>query len=468
MDTLTPNPDNCTHFEANPFKKEKCKHCGHPWTAHKGVISPETVAGYMSAKQKAEEDKLQKEADAKEKARAKALAKKKRNQSQDDEWLFDGKEQAAEGDSDDDLGFRMFSRDDLDSAPLEQPERVAFKPLKVVNLIDFDECDVAEDEPAPVVAGAGVSSGHGAAPGAADPTAAKLEASHGAAIASTPRQSIAGGVGGGMRTPDQVPMVRAQQDEELLTEIQHLRQMLADSNEEKSIQVAIVRDEVAEKQQLIEDLLRRRAETDAELSEARKELASSREKAAAREAEFEALQQKVQQLRGAMASQSGDAAVPSAGVAPAGMTQVVAATITELRDLCARSRRALEGSTGTGQEEEKAFAKAEEGGDLEAALLQLKKAAFAVVAAAEDQGADRRRIAADVRAALATAAGNRTATGAPPEPTKVPISEPQKAASRHAVQVLKEMRLNAAQQLAWLNERMLVANSPGNTAAAPA
>eukprot|EP00435_Cladocopium_sp_Y103_P014259 s1365_g3.t1 len=43
-------------------------------------------------------------------------------------------------------------------------------------------------------------------------------------------------------------------DDVLLEEIQFLRQMLADSNEEKRIQVAIVRDEVAEKQRVIDEL----------------------------------------------------------------------------------------------------------------------------------------------------------------------------------------------------------------------
>lgn len=43
MDELVPNLDNCEKFEANPFKKEKCKHCGNPWTHHKGVISEEML-----------------------------------------------------------------------------------------------------------------------------------------------------------------------------------------------------------------------------------------------------------------------------------------------------------------------------------------------------------------------------------------------------------------------------------------
>ena len=42
--------------------------------------------------------------------------------------------------------------------------------------------------------------------------------------------------------------------EDLLTEILYLKQQLADAHEERRIQVAIGSDEVADKQQLIEDL----------------------------------------------------------------------------------------------------------------------------------------------------------------------------------------------------------------------
>lgn len=61
-------------------------------------------------------------------------------------------------------------------------------------------------------------------------------------------------------------------DDVLLEEIHYLRQMLADANEEKGIQVAIVRDEVSEKQRLIDELTRRHADAEASLRTAWQEL----------------------------------------------------------------------------------------------------------------------------------------------------------------------------------------------------
>jgi len=50
---LLPNPEHCGWFEPNPFKKEKCRDCGRPWTEHQGVIS-ETLLEILreSARQK--------------------------------------------------------------------------------------------------------------------------------------------------------------------------------------------------------------------------------------------------------------------------------------------------------------------------------------------------------------------------------------------------------------------------------
>lgn len=61
-------------------------------------------------------------------------------------------------------------------------------------------------------------------------------------------------------------------DDVLVEEIHYLRQMLTDANEERNLQVAIVRDEVAEKQKIIEELTRRGAEAEASLRLTRKEL----------------------------------------------------------------------------------------------------------------------------------------------------------------------------------------------------
>ncbi|CAE8634320.1 unnamed protein product, partial [Polarella glacialis] len=296
MDELEPNADGCTQFDPNPFKKEKCKHCGRLWNEHKGVISEALLQGYLKAKEKAVEDKEKKEAEAKQQAAAKKAASKRASQTPEDDWFCDGPKDEAnkviDDESDDDMGFRMFSAEELRAAPMDKPaSSEPFKPLKVVNLIDFGECDVYEEAP-PDNFGSGSTapgSSSSTAPGRPPPEAPSFSRglSRGVLGDDMPGLPDTPLAASGTSAPSSGPTAQAHQD--LLEEIQHLRQMLADANEEKSIQVAIIRDEVSEKQAFIEELTRHRADAEAALRDARCQVeALTAPSAAAREEEQQA------------------------------------------------------------------------------------------------------------------------------------------------------------------------------------
>lgn len=299
MEELLPNPDGCTKFEPNQFKKEKCKHCGYLWTHHKDAISDDIVQGFQKVKQKAAEDKEKKEADARAAAQAKKQAKKKQNQAAEDEWLFDGAEDAAskttaDEDSDDDFGFRMFSPAELASAaPSSNPPES--RQLKIRNLIDWGECDVPEE------------------PEERPPVADVIEASHGPAVSSThhvPVSQISSGHDVGLR--ESCPSISlpgpvggpSAGDADLLEEMQLLQERLAYAEEEKQIQVEIVRDEVKEKQQKVDELTNQTAELQAQLKEARArieelsdELDESRSSLKREEAESQQYRSEAERLR---------------------------------------------------------------------------------------------------------------------------------------------------------------------------
>eukprot|EP00930_Biecheleria_cincta_P045392 TRINITY_DN31293_c0_g1_i1.p1 TRINITY_DN31293_c0_g1~~TRINITY_DN31293_c0_g1_i1.p1 ORF type:complete len:482 (+),score=171.36 TRINITY_DN31293_c0_g1_i1:56-1501(+) len=265
MEELSPNPEGCQKFEPNQFKKEKCKSCGFLWAQHKGVISDEIVQGFLKAKQKVVDDKAKKEAEEKSAAQAKKLAKKKQNQAADDEWLFDGhaaedaaSKTTADDDSDDDFGFRMFSPAELAVAGVSS--RSGGNPggsrqLKITNLIDWGECDVPDEQeetpPAP---------------------AETIEASHGPAMSSfaeVPVVASGNSTGLDLGLRESRPSVPSVGASDHLEEIQYLRERLATAEEEKQIQVEIVRDEVKEKQQQVDDLTKQTADLQAQLKEAR-------------------------------------------------------------------------------------------------------------------------------------------------------------------------------------------------------
>lgn len=246
MDELLPNPDGCTKFEPNQFKKEKCKHCGQLWSSHKGVISQELVQNYQQAKLRIAEDKEKKEAEARAAAQAKKNAKKKTNQAAEDDWLFDGSKDdtsktMADEDSDDDLGFRMFSAAELASAAPSSSDPDS-RQLKVVNLIDWGECDIPEESDKIVATTPSIEAAQRPAAGSCQVSEANVS------ITVTALDAPAF-------------------DTDYFAEIQHLRERLADAEEEKKIQIDIVRDEVREQQHQIAELRQRLVETQKQMQE---------------------------------------------------------------------------------------------------------------------------------------------------------------------------------------------------------
>lgn len=225
MDELELNPDRCGRFEPNPFKKTKCKHCGRIWSQHLGVITEAQVQDYQKDKHKGLDDKNKKEA--------------KRQNSVEDEFFGEGSEA---DDSDDDGGFKMLVGKDINNAPAP-PQ--ANKAAKIVNLIDFGECDVPKEQ--------------SEVPCAAIPLVP-------AACASS---------------SDQVVMDRTTEFHfgSLQEENEHLKQMLRDADAEKKIQLEIEQDKTAEKQQLIDALMLQRANAEAALRDARKRLDALEEQA---------------------------------------------------------------------------------------------------------------------------------------------------------------------------------------------
>jgi len=263
----------------------------------------------------------------------------------------------------------------------------------VVNLIDFGECDVVEEQEA---AAATPAPGITPRPAAADPAA--------------DGDGVVGAVGAdslaNLSTGEEAP--------DLLAEIQHLRQMLADANEEKNIQVAIIQDEVTEKQRLIDDLAQKRAQSEAALKAATEQLEALRSKDASGPADGE------------------DGAPPRTD------------EVEQWRAEAERWRAEAEAAAG-----------------LRTKVIQLEQeleCAKANAAMAEAKVAVAQADAKKARAAAAAAAM------VVPQPT-APFADSKEAQAlaqemgRQATQALREIRLSAEQQLAWLSSRMSVLES---------
>lgn len=258
MDTLLPNPNGCSRFEQNVFKKEKCKHCGFSWKEHRGAISEDAVRGFLASKQQAEKERQLKEAAEKQQAMDKKLALKRQNQAVEDKWYFnvDKDEDVPEAtdSEDDDNGFCMqeFHRND---AVAPQHQRPVERPMILRNLIDFSECNVADPNDASIAA----EDTEGTVPVPEDVPCLVPED-----IAQPPQMSAA-------------PHMSAPEEELLVNEIAHLRQLLVDAGEEKKIEMDIIREEAVEKQQKIVDLAKRCEAADARAAEADAQAAKKQE-----------------------------------------------------------------------------------------------------------------------------------------------------------------------------------------------
>mmetsp|Transcript_43632 Transcript_43632/g.98510 ORF Transcript_43632/g.98510 Transcript_43632/m.98510 type:complete len:517 (-) Transcript_43632:21-1571(-) len=269
MDGLAPNPDGCAGFEPNPFKKDRCRNCGHNWCLHLGAIAEGQARAFRQAQQQVAQAK----ASASIEARAKARAQRRAQRTPEDGWLFEDQHAASSGsggasDSDGD-GFRMFAGRDLDRAPIARRSAGSCgsgsKPLRIVNLIDFGECNVQAESVQGGAPSGSTSSGAAAAHWAAG-------GSSSSSSSFRPPGSPAPPTGGSSVGCSVQDLSAAAKSKDLLEEVHYLRQMLADSNEEKSIQVAIIRDEVTEKQRVIEELTRKGAEAEISLRAATGEI----------------------------------------------------------------------------------------------------------------------------------------------------------------------------------------------------
>lgn len=414
---LSPNPDNCARFEPNPFKKEKCKHCGRIWREHEGVISAELLKSYVQAQEQAAEQRLNAETAAKERAKAKAQAKKKNSQAVEDEWLFDGSKGGHE-DSDDDMGFRMVSAEELNVS--RQPSVPAKPEFKVRNLIDFSECDTAGS---PDMAKGALDLGGLVAPMPNDPVADLPNAPAGRSDSWA----------SGLATMDAAVIPQAAMDaaaEDLRHEIDRLQLMLKNAQEEKNIEIAIVRDDVHEKHKTIEELTEQRQRLEVELRDTKNEVETLRRRAESPEA-------------------------------PASIASLLA----EARVAASRAAQALSGPDAAGEEQVRTRDTLSLS-DLEAELRALRDATASL--------ADAASLRTNANAAVSADEGTTTgAEAAPKSLGPVDASPPLAEASRDAqsavwllgeksVQTLREIRLNAERHIARLSERALEAGAaPG-------
>lgn len=406
--------------------------------------------GYLKARQQGVEDKNRKEAEAKAQAEAKRVLKKKQSAAVEDEWLFDGTKTEENQDpysSDDDLGFRMFNPSELSKPPQAKED---FKQLKVVNLIDWGECDVPdppEEERQP------------------DQTpidTIPAEATH-AGVRSSPMSTFSGdltfhgssGASGASARSTSSSAAMNFANQELMTEIQHLRQMLADANEEKAIQVAIVRDEVVEKQLQIDELRRQRAEMEATLKNAETQLQQARTFAEEQQREANRLADEVTRLNARFSEV--DAKVELAEVTNSCNAVTVPQTSSSsshdlrvhelLRELRLVAISLNGASSNEARSEDDAF---------EALLRTASEIRTAAMQHLEERRLLESQLTAERQRAQSSVSRMPTddrETPLTPQRSKEALGVPN---SRHTAQALKEIRLHAEQQLAWVLQRMSV------------
>lgn len=229
--------ENCDTFAPNPFKlaillqKENCKNCGRSWTDHQDVISEDQVGGYLKAIKNAADDwrKLQ----------------QVKHTGDHESWLSDEFQDAltttevpdSETESSD-VEFQMFTPTNFGEAPVKHEQKAAKNSLKVINLIDFGECnEIPESQfPSPELQ-------DGTAP--CDNEVCNACAHHDAVHSS---QLL---------------------HENLQEQIHSLKQMLLDTVQEKAVQISFLHDELHEKDQLIADLRRRHSDSESSLCEMR-------------------------------------------------------------------------------------------------------------------------------------------------------------------------------------------------------
>eukprot|EP00927_Polykrikos_kofoidii_P020147 TRINITY_DN19497_c0_g1_i2.p1 TRINITY_DN19497_c0_g1~~TRINITY_DN19497_c0_g1_i2.p1 ORF type:complete len:576 (-),score=97.96 TRINITY_DN19497_c0_g1_i2:143-1870(-) len=368
---LLPNPNGCSHFDPQLWRRERCRSCGHSWKHHRGAIAEPILHSFTQARAKSSQATAKAEAIHRETARAKAEARRRANQTEVDDWFLDGA--GNDVSESEDEGFRMMDVQVRGSGPMSPSScntTNTGSPLRVVNFIDFGECNMVSTSvstssspgaprshvhsipPSPVgahawgsssrsrgdasspsasggsspvgvggsvTAGSGIAAtdvantattrsgagsgggGNSGSSGAAAVSAQKVAVGDppdtgqssssnssfcplasafvqtSTSLPSSPADSIAAALSSPSRAAGAAPAVSARCTNEkasapaaksegvdaLLQEVDFLRHLLADSNEEKKIHVAIVRDEMSEVQRANDDLKRRLAVAEA-------------------------------------------------------------------------------------------------------------------------------------------------------------------------------------------------------------
>jgi len=263
--------------------KEKCKNCGLSWKCHKGVIAASYVQEFMK------DGRAEAEAKAKDQAKTRPI-KKAPETAAEDRWYFDdGDTVETNCDSDDEgvvavvgriwisQGFRMLSCKDFETSlgGLRGSDAFGTRQMNVTNLINFDECNVPVDNTVHASKSSTRAEVHTTVTSStveAAPSAAATGVSTVVHRTTSTRTTS--------RTSSREFRGTDSKDDHLLQEIQYFRQMLADSNEEKAIQVAIIQEdlalaraEVTVKQNTIIQMTRERAETERLLDSMREDMA---------------------------------------------------------------------------------------------------------------------------------------------------------------------------------------------------
>jgi len=303
---------------------------------------------------------------------------------------------------------------------------------------------------------------------------------------------------------------RLEEELMLISEVEHLWQMLVDANEENHIQVAMVRDEVVEKQQHVEELKRQCHDIDGKLQtaveqvsklearaaqfanerdEARTLAESRRVEAKLARIESEHLLAEVERLqteltaskeKSVQVNKSSAETALAKGATPieeGAQAHIAEPTITiaELCELCLRTREVLSGcGPPKGQAPSSRGA-----GRLEADLQRLHDIIVAVHVEAECANTDRRKLEAKLReqkklqsVVVPTAKPAVIPTAKPilaPPLTKFRIpNEPplqwctpsttkeMHAVNRNAAQATKQIRYNTEHQFAWRNAQVRI------------
>mmetsp|Transcript_24550 Transcript_24550/g.53412 ORF Transcript_24550/g.53412 Transcript_24550/m.53412 type:complete len:367 (+) Transcript_24550:34-1134(+) len=259
---LVPNPDGCSAFEANPFKKDKCKQCGRPWNEHKDVIDTLILEEFRSAILQKEHDEKQRQDEAARLEKEKKMMKKKAKSADEDQWYMETEDVAVEHDSDDDEegGFQMISPAALASKKPSRGQDNHRTSIKA--LIDFGECDVGPEDSAPP---AGSSSSAAPAISSSAQPASLIDDFAG------PTEFLGDG-GDAVGTQD------------LVAEVELLQQQLNDMREEKQIEMEICKEELAIKDDEITSLRQQCEEMKASLRQAEEELENLRNEASAQAA----------------------------------------------------------------------------------------------------------------------------------------------------------------------------------------